>query len=92
MATRHATSGHDADPNCDTDSAPVRRVRVLLPLPLAEAYDYRLPDGLDAAPGDCVLVPLGSRRMSGYIVGYENFLGHTPHHKQALYSDDQGCR
>ena len=28
-----------------------RTVRVLLPLPLADAYDYSVPDGLDVAPG-----------------------------------------
>ena len=36
-------------------------VRVLLPLPLAGAYDYAVPATLAVAPGDFVVVPLGSR-------------------------------
>lgn len=43
------------------------RVRVLLPLPLADAYDYRLPAGLQVAPGDIVLVPLGKREEIGVV-------------------------
>ncbi|HEY4250956.1 MAG TPA: primosomal protein N' [Roseomonas sp.] len=43
------------------------RVRVLLPLPLADAYDYRVPAGLQAAPGDIVLVPLGKREELGVV-------------------------
>ncbi len=69
MADHHATSGTAGDPNCEPDSGTRRRVRVLLPLPLAEAYDYRLPEGLDAVPGDCVLVPLGSREVIGVVWG-----------------------
>ncbi len=44
-------------------------VAVLLPLPLAEAYDYRVPDGLAVAPGDFVAVPLGRRTVAGVIWG-----------------------
>ena len=40
------------------------RVRVLLPLPLPGAFDYRRPPGLRLAPGDPVLVPLGNGRGS----------------------------
>ncbi len=69
MADHHATSGTAGDPNCEPASGLSRRVRVLLPLPLAEAYDYRLPDGLNAAPGDCVLVPLGNREVTGVVWG-----------------------
>ena len=32
------------------------RVRVLLPLPLAGAYDYRVPQGMALAPGEVVAV------------------------------------
>jgi len=45
------------------------RVKVLLPLPLAGAYDYRLPPGLTAAPGDFVTVPLGGRMVEGVVWG-----------------------
>lgn len=44
-----------------------RRVKVLLPLPLAGAYDYRLPDDLPARPGAFVRVPLASREMIGVL-------------------------
>ncbi|MGQ9366900.1 primosomal protein N' [Azospirillum sp. ST 5-10] len=50
-------------------SGPVRRVAVLLPLPLREAYDYRVPPGLELAAGDYVEVPLGPRRMIGVVWG-----------------------
>nr|WP_244433907.1 primosomal protein N' [Azospirillum sp. B506] len=42
---------------------------MLLPLPLREAYDYRVPDGLELVPGDFVEVPLGPRRMIGVVWG-----------------------
>ena len=37
------------------------RVSVLLPLPLAGAYDYRADSDLALQSGDFVAVPLGSR-------------------------------
>jgi primosomal protein N' (replication factor Y) len=43
------------------------RVKVLLPLPLTDAYDYGVPDGLALAPGDFVVVPLGNRRATGVV-------------------------
>jgi primosomal protein N' (replication factor Y) (superfamily II helicase) len=46
-----------------------RTVRVLLPLPLADAYDYSVPDGLDVAPGHFVVVPLGKRLTIGVVWG-----------------------
>jgi len=47
--------------------APRPRCRVLLPLPLADAYDYRLPPGMEAPPGSFVTVPLGRREMIGVV-------------------------
>jgi len=44
-----------------------RRVRVLLPLPLEGAYDYRLPPELAAGPGHFVEVPLGGRISLGVV-------------------------
>jgi primosomal protein N' (replication factor Y) len=44
-------------------------VGVLLPLPLAGAYDYALPDGLDLPDGSFVRVPLGRREVIGVIWG-----------------------
>jgi len=45
------------------------RVAVLLPMPLGEAYDYRLPEGLAAGPGAFVTVPLGRRTVTGVVWG-----------------------
>jgi len=47
----------------------VRTVRVLLPLPLADAYDYSVPEGLDVAAGQFVIVPLGKRETLGVVWG-----------------------
>jgi len=38
-----------------------------LPLPLGDAYDYAIPEGLDLAPGDFVKVPLGPRQATGVV-------------------------
>ncbi|MBE0533815.1 MAG: primosomal protein N', partial [Rhodospirillales bacterium] len=46
-----------------------RRISVLLPLPLAGSYDYRLPSHLAAAAGDFVTVPLGGRPRIGVVWG-----------------------
>ncbi|MDE2450636.1 MAG: hypothetical protein KGO22_16800, partial [Gammaproteobacteria bacterium] len=43
------------------------RVRVLLPLPLAGAYDYRIRPETCAKPGDFVRVPLGARHLAGVV-------------------------
>ncbi|MBK8175460.1 MAG: primosomal protein N' [Rhodospirillales bacterium] len=45
------------------------RAAVLLPLPLAGPYDYRIPPGLALIPGDFVEVPLGSRTICGVVWG-----------------------
>lgn len=54
------------------DARPVqaaRRVRVLLPLPFPEPFDYGAPAGLDLPPGSYVEVPLGPRRVFGVVWG-----------------------
>ena len=51
------------------DSFQTERVRVLLPLPLSGAYDYRLPEGIAVEPGGFVIVPLGKREVAGVIWG-----------------------
>ena len=50
-------------------SASGSRASVLLPLPLAGAYDYRVPDGMALEPGAYVEVPLGPRRLVGVVWG-----------------------
>jgi primosomal protein N' (replication factor Y) len=61
MSERHASSAAALS----TSSALARRVSVLLPLPLGSAYDYHLPDEMELAPGDFVVVPLGTREVIG---------------------------
>src|SRR6185295_9125409 len=44
-------------------------VGVLLPLPLAGAYDYKLPPGANMARGALVAAPLGNREVLGAVWG-----------------------
>ena len=44
-----------------------RRVQVLLPLPLENAYDYRVPEEIDLEPGAFVSVPFGNRDAVGVV-------------------------
>ena len=46
-----------------------RTVRVLLPLPLGDAYDYSVPEGLEVPAGTFVIVPLGKRETVGVVWG-----------------------
>ncbi len=45
------------------------RLAVLLPLPLSRPYDYLVPAGLEASPGDFVQVSLGTRRLPAVVWG-----------------------
>lgn len=47
----------------------LRRASVLFPLPLPEAFDYAVPDGMDIRPGDHVRAPLGKRLAQGVVWG-----------------------
>jgi primosomal protein N' (replication factor Y) len=40
---------------------------VLIPLPVPEAFDYEVPEGLDVVRGDQVAVPLGPRLIRGIV-------------------------
>src|SRR5436190_9089370 len=44
-----------------------RVVDVLVPVALDQAYSYRVPDGVELAPGDLVGVPLGPRVATGVV-------------------------
>src|SRR5215831_16573539 len=44
-----------------------RRVPVLLPYPFPGPFDYRVPPGMAAEPGDIVLVPLNRREEIGVV-------------------------
>jgi primosomal protein N' (replication factor Y) (superfamily II helicase) len=65
MPAPHASSVGGDSPRAASGA----RVRVLLPLPLAGAYDYAVPAGIDVAPGDFVAVPLGARQVAGVVWG-----------------------
>ncbi len=59
---------HSSAANSPTRFLAGARVAVLLPLPLAGAYDYRVgPDSV--AAGDVVAVPLGKREVTGVVWG-----------------------
>ena len=45
---------------------------VLLPLALAGAYSYRVPEGMALVPGSYVEVPLGPRAVIGVVWGLES--------------------
>jgi len=63
MASLFASNTPEEKAPSDVTDRGDRRVGVLLPLPLSGAYDYRVPDGMDIAPGDFVAVPLGARAV-----------------------------
>lgn len=65
--TTENTIGTTEEPGQDAEV--LSRIAVLLPLPLAGAYDYALPQGLAVAAGDFVQVPLGSREVVGVAWG-----------------------
>jgi len=71
MANAQTSAARRGDPQTDGAAADLlrqdSRVAVLLPLPLAGAYDYLAPPGLDLAPGDIVRVPLGRREVAGVV-------------------------
>jgi len=56
-----------SDASNEPDAA--SRVHVLLPLPLAATYDYRVPASAALAAGDFVAVPLGRRLVPGVVWG-----------------------
>jgi primosomal protein N' (replication factor Y) len=57
------------------ENAAARVARVLLPMPLPEAFDYAEPPGLNLEPGDLVAVPLGPRMLVGVVVEVRNGSG-----------------
>lgn len=68
------TSQAGNESTASTNDAPIRfgpgeRVAVLLPLPLAGPYDYRVGTDESYGVGDIVNVPLGARRATGVVWG-----------------------
>ena len=56
---------HDALPDMKSGT----RVGVLLPLVFREEFDYRVPDGMETAPGAFVRVPFGRKSVWGVVWG-----------------------
>ena len=50
----------------------MRVIDILVPVALDQTYSYRVPAGLDLAPGDLVSVPLGARGETMGVVWAEN--------------------
>ncbi|MCW8916542.1 MAG: primosomal protein N' [Magnetovibrio sp.] len=48
---------------------PGERCGILLPIPLGQVYDYRVPEAMSLSPGDFVRVPLGPRKLNGVVWG-----------------------
>ena len=53
----------------DAEYGPGDRVAVLLPLPLAGAYDYRVAEAMVLTAGDFVRVPVRGRELIGVVWG-----------------------
>src|SRR5258708_28156402 len=43
-------------------------VRIALDVPLARLFDYAVPEGMQVAPGDRGVVPLGARKRLGVVI------------------------
>lgn len=56
-----------APPPPEKADDPARKVAVLVPFPVDKAYTYALPEGVEARPGDYVVVPLGGREVPGVV-------------------------
>ena len=56
-----------ADPLSDLFGIQRRIVSVLVPAPVETAYSYRVPPGMEVAPGSIVVVPLGPRKVIGTV-------------------------
>jgi len=59
--------GFEDEPESPRATGPVLKASVLFPLPLPEPFDYRIPEGLKASPGDHVLAPIGARLVRGCV-------------------------
>src|SRR3954470_24079986 len=50
-----------------SSASSTRIVDVLVPVALNQAYSYRVPRGMELAPGDVVCVPLGPREVVAVV-------------------------
>ncbi len=66
-----------------------RVVDVLVPVALDQTYSYRVPAGLDLAPGDMVAVPLGARGRTMGVVWADNPTPNPRLHNRLKDVDDK---
>ena len=65
---RQASQGDGEGASGENISQPISgRVRVLLPLPVGDGYDYAVPPEMTVFPGSFVEVPLGRRHLIGVV-------------------------
>jgi primosomal protein N' (replication factor Y) len=53
--------------NRPASTSTTRVVDVLVPVAIDQAYSYRIPHGMEIAPGDVVTVPLGPREVIAVV-------------------------
>src|SRR5882672_12275616 len=58
---------HSTRTSTSSASSAARVVDVLVPVALNQAYSYRVPRGMELAPGDVVCVPLGPREVTAVV-------------------------
>src|SRR6202165_3021910 len=58
---------HSTRTGTSSASSAARVVDVLVPVALNQAYSYRVPRGMELAPGDIVCVPLGPREVVAVV-------------------------
>src|SRR5262245_49408727 len=84
-ASQRQAEGAEATREESVENIGLRTVKVLLPLPLADAYDYSVPAGMEVAAGQFVIVPLGKRETVGVVWGEGT--GDVPHAKLRAIAD-----
>lgn len=61
--------------------SPPRYADVLIPVAVDRPYSYRIPDGMELAPGDVVAVPLGPRTALGAVWALRDQPGGISHNR-----------
>lgn len=62
----------------DSNAKSESRAAILFPMPLPEAFDYTVPEGLSVEPGDHVCAPLGKRMARGVVWAVKQGPGDRP--------------
>lgn len=61
--------------------SPPRIADILIPVAIDRPYSYRIPDGMELAPGDVVAVPLGPRTVLGAVWRLHDTAGGVAHNR-----------